>query len=192
MVGGRFQVFIVGSSGGMPRRLTEGKGSSKIPSFSHDGKWVYFADDRTGRDEVFRIPFGGGAAMQVTHSGGTVPQESVDGQTIYYLTSSRMGPAALYATPVSGGHERALGIQVFGRAFQVVADGIYFMAPAGKDGRGPEIRFYDFASHQSRLIQALGDVSILSGLSVSPDRKIFLYTVREDSGRNLMLVDNFR
>lgn len=52
-VSGRWQVWIVASSGGMPRRLTDGAASSKIPSFSHGGKWVYFADDRTGRDEIF-------------------------------------------------------------------------------------------------------------------------------------------
>ncbi len=191
-VSGRWTVWIISSGGGTPRRLTESDGSSKIPSFSHDGKWVYFADDRTGRDEIFRVPFGGGAAVQVTHSGGIVQQESVDGRTIYYLTSSAMGPAALYATPVSGGQERPLGIHVLSRSFQVMADGIYFIAPPAKDGRGPEIRWYGFATHQSRLIQSLGDVSTYSGFAVSPDRKVFLYTVRQDSGRNLMLVDNFR
>lgn len=63
---------------------------------------------------------------------------------------------------------------------------------AGKDGRGREIRFYDFPSRGSRLIQALGNADIHIGLTVSPDRKIFLYSVAGDNGRNLMLVENFR
>lgn len=128
----------------------------------------------------------------MTHSGGSVPQESADGKTIYYLTSDAEAPAALRAIAVSGGQERALGIQILNRAFQVMTDGIYFIAPAVKDGGGPEIRFYDFASRHSHLIQPLGNVNLFVGFAVSPDRKSFLYTVRVDKGRNLMLVNKFR
>jgi hypothetical protein len=77
-------------------------------------------------------------------------------------------------------------------AFEVVADGIYFIAPAGKDGRGREIRFYDFAKRQSRPIQMLGEVNTYVCLAVSPDRKNFFFSVRENNGRDLTLVDNFR
>lgn len=69
--------------------------------------------------------------------------------------------------------------------------GDYYIGVAGKDGRGREIRFYDFPSRGSRLIQALGNADIHIGLTVSPDRKIFLYSVAGDNGRNLMLVENF-
>ncbi len=49
-----------------------------------------------------------------------------------------------------------------------------------------EIRFYDFASRQSRLIQSLGDENVFVGFAVSADRKSFLYTVRHDIGQNLI------
>jgi hypothetical protein len=55
-----------------------------------------------------------------------------------------------------------------------------------------EIRFYDFATHRTRLIQDLGDVPTFIGLAVSLDRKTYLYSVRDENGRNLMLVENFR
>jgi len=192
MVSGRWEVWIVNSTGGTPRRLTHSTGSSNIPSFSHNGKWVYFADDRTGRYEIFRVPFGGGTAVQVTRSGGKQPQvsqESVDGQTVYYVTESN---GALQEVPAAGGQEHSLGVHIVLGAFQVMPDGIYFIAPAGKDSRDREIRFYDFAMHQSRLIQTLGDVNTMLGLAVSPDRKSFLYSVDQDNGSNLMLVENFR
>lgn len=105
--------------------------------------------------------------------------------------SMQSGEGALCEAPVGGGQERPLGISVFGRTFAVVSEGIYYIGVAGKDGRGREIRFYDFPSRGSRLIQALGNADIHIGLTVSPDRKIFLYSVAGDNGRNLMLVENF-
>jgi eukaryotic-like serine/threonine-protein kinase len=187
----RWDLWVAESGGGKPRRLTDGPGSSGDPSFSHDGNWVYFGNDRTGHSEVFRMPFSGGQTMQITRSGGACPQESSDGKTIYYL-DSRASSAALIEAPASGGPEHLLGITVASRAFHVVVDGIYFIAPPGKDGSGFEIRFYDFATHRSRLIQALGDINNWLGFAVSPDRKTFLYSVEQDNGRNLMLVENFR
>jgi Tol biopolymer transport system component len=85
MAGGGRDVWVLESSGRKTRRLTSGPGSSFTPSFSHDGKWIYFSNNRTGRSEIFRIPFQSGAEIQLTHSGGEAPQESVDGQTVYYI-----------------------------------------------------------------------------------------------------------
>jgi Tol biopolymer transport system component/tRNA A-37 threonylcarbamoyl transferase component Bud32 len=192
MGSGRWDVWIVESSGGKPRRLTDGPGSSNIPSFSHDGKWIYFGNDRTGRSEIFRAPFSGGSAMQITQSGGSYPQESIDGRAAYYLENGPNAYVEIREAAFGGGQEHPLGITVVGRAFQVVSDGIYFVAPAGQDASGREIRFYDFVTRRSRVIQALGDVDTFIGLTVSPDRKTFLYSVAQDHGRNLMLVENFR
>ncbi|HEX7361548.1 MAG TPA: protein kinase [Bryobacteraceae bacterium] len=184
------EIWAIKSSGGKPRQLTRGPGSSDVPSFSYDGKWIYFGNDRTGHHEIYKLPFAGGAAMQVTHSGGHAPQGSIDGQTIYYLDAVWSG--VLHEVPAAGGQDRSLGVDVAYRAFQVVSDGIYFIAPAGKDGRGREIRFYDFAARKSRLIQALGNVDTFLCLAISPDRKTFLYPVWQEDSRNLMLVENFR
>ena len=129
--------------------------------------------------------------MQLTHGGGTFPQESVEGTTIYYLKSAEE-EAPLYGMSVARGEEYPLGVTVALRAFQVMADGIYFITYLTKAGNAKELRFYDFGTHRSRLIQALGDSRGGLGLAVSPDRKTFLYSVMQGSGANLMVVDNFR
>jgi serine/threonine protein kinase/Tol biopolymer transport system component len=188
MVGGGRDIWVVESSGGKPRRLTSGSGSSFAPSFSHDGQWIYISNNRTGRSEIFRVPFEGGAEIQLTHSGGEAPQESMDGQTIYYVGSNWM----LHEMSLAGGDQHPLGFDVQSRAFQVMPDGIYFIPTARKTGSGLEIRFYDFATGRSQLMQSLGNISILFGLSVSANRKTFLYSMVQNSGRNLMLLENFR
>ena len=65
------------------------------------------------------------------------------------------------------------------------------MARSDPNGNGREIRFYDFATRRSRLVQSLGVVKTDHGLSVSPDRTTFLYTVVANDTRNLMLSEGF-
>jgi serine/threonine protein kinase len=188
MSGGGRDIWVLESSGGKPRRLTSGPGNSFASSFSHDGKWIYLSNYRSGRSEVFRVPFQGGAEIQLTHSGGEAPQESADGQTIYFIGPSRM----LHEMSLVGGDQHPLGIHVQSRAFQVMRDSIYYIPPPGKNSSSLEIQCYDFATGQSQLTQSLGNIRILFGLSVSANRKTFLYSVVQDSGRNLKLLENFR
>jgi Tol biopolymer transport system component/DNA-binding winged helix-turn-helix (wHTH) protein len=186
MAGGGRDIWVLESGGGNARRLTSGPGNSFTPSFSQDGKWINISNDRGGRPEIFRVPFDGGAPIQLTRSGGEAPQESMNGQAIYYV-----GPkSVLHELSLAGGDEHPLGIDVAARAFQVTGDGVYFISLAGKNGR--ELRFYDFVTRQPRVIQSLGKVGLSFGLSVSPDGKTFLYSALYDSGRNLMLMENFR
>jgi eukaryotic-like serine/threonine-protein kinase len=192
------EIWAVESTGGKPHRLDTGPGSSFGPSFSHNGKWIYFSNTRTGRSEVFRVPVEGGPAAQLTYGGCTYPLESVDGRMIYcpreWFATTRftsVPPYELDEVPVAGGPQRRLPISVVFYSFDVVPDGIYFITPLDTNGGGQELRFYDFATRKSRLIQPLGDVSS-NGLSVSPDRKKFLFFSWHGSGRDLMLVENFR
>jgi hypothetical protein len=95
--------------------------------------------------------------------------------------------------PVAGGEERNLGLKVIQDDFEVMPDGIYYIAPThGNRFRGGEIRFYDFAARRERLVQALGNLTFLFGFTVSPDRKTFLYSAEKGTTNDLMLVENFR
>ncbi|MBV8904281.1 MAG: PD40 domain-containing protein [Acidobacteriia bacterium] len=189
---GATDLWAVDASGGTPRRLTNGPGAAVAPSFSHDGKWIYFTSYRTGRGDIFRVPFAGGPAIQVTRNGGDYSLESPDGKMIYYTKTHAEG-GVLYRVPVTGGPEQSLGLQVIQDDFEVMREGIYYIAQThGNRFRGGELRFYDFVSGHERLIQRLGDVTFFFGFSVSPDRKTFLYSAQPDAAADLMLVENFR
>ena len=56
---GTFDVFVIDAAGGPPRRLTADPSNEHRPSWSRDGRWIYFASDRTGRFEVWRVPAAG-------------------------------------------------------------------------------------------------------------------------------------
>jgi hypothetical protein len=133
------------------------------------------------------MPAAGGAAEQVTHQGGHVSLESADGKTLYYVKGE---DSPLFALPVAGGSERKILDAVFRRAFVVVEDGIYYIAPPGKE-QLYSLQFYQFSTGTSRLLTNI-EGPLFNGLSVSPDRNTILFPKGIAAGADLMLIENFR
>ena len=48
---GQWGIYVVAASGGRPVALTDASSLNAIPSWSHDGKWIYFCSDRGGTRE---------------------------------------------------------------------------------------------------------------------------------------------
>src|SRR2546428_11292498 len=76
------------------------------PSFSMDGKWIYFRSNRSGKDEIWKMPRGGGAAAQVTQGGGFEAIETLDGKTLYFARSR--AESGLWSMPAAGGEAHAV------------------------------------------------------------------------------------
>jgi Tol biopolymer transport system component len=66
------QVYLAHSDGSNRIQLTRGEKSSNAPAFSPDSQWVFFASDRSGKRNVYRIPVDGGEAEMVTNWTGTL------------------------------------------------------------------------------------------------------------------------
>jgi dipeptidyl aminopeptidase/acylaminoacyl peptidase len=71
------QVFLAQASGANRLQLTRGDKSSNAPTFSPDSAWVFFASDRSGKRNLYRIPVDGGEAEQITTFAGTLGVYSV-------------------------------------------------------------------------------------------------------------------
>jgi Tol biopolymer transport system component len=94
-------IYIVSANGGKPRLFTHFSGMEGRPSWSRDGKWIYFASERTGEPQVWKAPVGGGEAVQVTRKGGLVAFESLDGKWLYYIKTHDF--TGLWKAPRDGG-----------------------------------------------------------------------------------------
>lgn len=186
---GRMRLFAVDASGGPPRQVSETIHDECGPSYSHDGKWIYFRSNPTGRFEIYRMPVGGGTKERVTESGGYTGLESYDGQTLYFTVGGGFAPTPLMEKPVSGGPARKVVDNVFPRAFAPVASGIYYIAR--RQPRGWALYFYSFKTRSTRTLLEI-EAGVFHGLSVSPDEKTFLYTANKSPKVDLMLVENFR
>jgi Tol biopolymer transport system component/DNA-binding winged helix-turn-helix (wHTH) protein len=186
---GRSQIYVIDANGGRPRRVSSATSSDFEPSWSRDCRWIYFFSDRTGRNEVWRVPLDGGAAQQMTGNGGSVAFESTDGRTLFY-TKFDTKNWAIFARPLDGGPERQVLDDIVLGAFAVFEDGIYHIGRPGPDKQYP-IQFYKFSTGTSSLlIKVAGPLQ--GGLSVSPDRKTILFGKSASAGADLMMIENFR
>lgn len=190
---GKWNVYVIGASGGHPRPAVADAADDSAPSFSRDGKWIYFESNRDKRAEIYRVPAIGGNAVRVTDDGGYVAFESVDGRSIYYTkTAPHLAPTPLFVRALDGGMERKVLDEVWCRGFLPVERGVYYI---GSDSgrRGLEIRLFDPATNRSTPVwkierQVTGNSL---GLTVSPDGKTFLYSSSSTTA-DLMLVEGFR
>ncbi len=101
------------------------------------------------------------------------------------------GNRSLWTAPVEGGESRQVLESLAGdHAYEVTDDGIYFI-PGSDPTRGYSLRFLELATGKIRTIAELGKLTC-ANLAISPDRRWALYTQADQSGSDLVLVENFR
>jgi Tol biopolymer transport system component len=183
-------IFTIPVSGGAPRRLTDDPADDWGASWSADGQWIHFTSNRSGRSEVWKTPVNGGMAVQVSKNGGLGPTASPDGRYVYFAKGSE-----LWRIPVNGGDEsRVLESLGDWSRFALTAGGIYFMPvrpPLTTTAGDYPIEFFSFSDDRIRTVAKLEKPPFL-GLTVSPDGRRLLYCQIDQSGMDLMLVEDVR
>jgi len=170
-------------------RLTGDIADDVCPSWSRDGRWVYFASRRSGKYQVWKVRPEGGEPVQVTRSGGHVAFESVDGKFVYY-TKDDLSDTSLWKLLAEGGAEAEILPSIWERSFFVATRGIYFI-PRPMPGQKYVLQFLDFATGKVKTIVRAQSLAH-TGLTVSPDERAVLYSALESVGSDLALVENFR
>jgi Tol biopolymer transport system component len=122
---GEFDIWVVGANGGKAQRMTTHPANDGNPSWSHDGRWIYFDSARAG-EEVFKIPANGGDSIELTHDGGFAPLESLDGKFLYYTKA--LFATSLWKIPVEGGRPSKIldGLASY-PSLALVDSGVYFV-----------------------------------------------------------------
>ena len=181
-----FDIWTIDADGGSPRHLTEDPGDEATPSWSADGRSIYFSSDREGSFDIWRVPSAGGPAERVTRTGGHLPHESADGQTLFFKRGYFKSPLLALALP--GEPERQVVDCVPWFGFAVGRAGVYHLGC----GTGPDVPLFllDAVTGRDRLLGRVESPD--EGLTVSPDGKTILYTRRVREGSDLMMIENFR
>jgi serine/threonine-protein kinase len=68
------------------------------PAVSPDGRWLAFASNQSGSDEIYLRAMAGGEEVQVSLGGGTEPLWSPDGRELFYRSALREGAMLMAAT----------------------------------------------------------------------------------------------
>jgi Tol biopolymer transport system component/DNA-binding winged helix-turn-helix (wHTH) protein len=205
---GHGDVYVVALDGSKPRRLTDDGMDDMIPTWSADGKWIYYSVSKGSNNrQIWKIPWEGGQAVQVTRAGagGIFGFEGPE-NTLFYLNEKE--DFHLWQKRLPDGEERPfteIPEVMDWNSWQVTAKGIYFIlpieAPANTESSSPldppyELRYFDFATKKITKIINLPRPQVFSGgsaggISISADGKTILYTQTDSMQAEIMMVDNF-
>jgi Tol biopolymer transport system component len=190
---GNDDVCIVPAGGGAARRLTRNPARDAFPSWSRDGKWIYFTSNRSGSFQIWKVLTDGSdaPAVQVTNGGGYSAVESPDGTTVFFVRDrARSG---VWKVPVRGGPESQVGaFRFLGTChnYAVGPEGIYYASSPDPE-QWFELWLYRFATGKSESICRI-EKRFGEGLSVSPDGRWLWFAADEARYGDLYMVENFR
>jgi Tol biopolymer transport system component len=187
------QIFVIDDAGRNLHSITSGDYENIVPSWSRDGKAVYFASNRTGQYQVWRHELLSGRETQLTRSGGLASFESADGKTLYF---SRFSGGGIWTVPSKGGEEKqitnALHRGYWGH-FAVTDTGLYFVDSDAESG--PAVMYYDFQAHRlSKVISLQKGYTAVpgdAGLTASADGRTVLY-VQGTGKTSIVLAENLQ
>ena len=187
----RAQIYLIDSEGRNMRAITEGDYENNVPTWSRDGKSIYFSSNRTGRMELWKQDLASGVAAQVTQHGGFSAVESDDGKYLYYVKFFSPG---IWRMPLSGGEEERITDQPeawYWAYWDITDSGLYFFDIAALPR--PEIKFYDFNTHQiSPVLQTDGQVRYWTpGISASRNGRTIYYATQY-ANATIMITENIQ
>ncbi len=201
-VGDQTDIFVIEVIGGQLRQLTDHPAADFNPTWSGDGRWIYFtsrreisAGSRRG-DHLWRVSVDGGPATQISINNAYDSWESIDGQTLLFTHLTE-----LYEKNLATGQERRIDELVglhFKQNWAPVPGGIYFFSQRNESGMSC-VNFFDLNSRQLRLATCLDGAHYRPtyqrsppGFSVSPDQRVMALSLEYTQGGEISIMNNWR
>jgi serine/threonine protein kinase len=194
---GHWHLWEIEVEGGPVRQLTNGPADQNTPTWSPDGKWLYYVADVGQRREVWRMPAIGGDATQITHGGsGSKIRLTSDGNFVLYRTLEG-DHAAVSSVRSSGGAGTQVVSCVRGWGIATTAAGLYYVACDSETE--PSLHLKNLRTGEDRVLGKLAN--FVNDLAVSPDDKTILFgrltnpSIRKGMlgwSADLMLIENFK
>jgi Tol biopolymer transport system component/DNA-binding winged helix-turn-helix (wHTH) protein len=192
-VSGKAALYLVDPATALPKQIPTDNIPADVPTWSADGKWVYFTSESSEPAKqgfIYKVAPEGGIPEKVTQSRGYNVQRSRDGRFLYFFTGAIN--SEIHVLDLASGREQPLpGMPrlAYPTDWAPGSKGIFFI-----DWSQPSsIDFYDFASHRvTRKIPLDRQPAMWGGLSLSPDETWLAYPQIDQAESDLMLVEGFR
>lgn len=191
-------IFLISGDGGTPRRITAVAAENCVPSWSRDGKWIYFASDRTGEFQIWRVPAATGEtpshpATQVTRGGGFRAFESNDGKYLYYAKGR--GKPGLWRRNLSDGKEEPVLESLQAWCWWALGpEVIYFLEQSRSVHPEMHLKALEIPRRRVRDLGTLAHpvVTATPAIAISSDGRHLAYTQIESLEADIMLMSNVR
>jgi hypothetical protein len=162
-----------------------------VPSWSRDGRSIYFGSIRSGEWQLWKQKLGDPSPIQITKHGGFTGFESYDGKTVYYTKRDGEG---IWTIPVAGGDETrvtaAPRLGYWGN-WAVSETGLYLLEDDVLPR--PTIEFYNFKTHRLTPVIQLEQSGRAwdPGLDASRDGLAVLF-VQWEAQASIAMVEDFQ
>lgn len=167
-------IYVIAAAGGEPRLVDQNRFEERNPSFSTDGKELYFCSNRGGKVQIWRRPADGGPAEIVSNRVAYDAFEAADRQQVYFVPGN--AERGIWATPARSIQEGILSLTSghwVRRHWSLVGGHLYYAA----HGADP-VKVFRFDLKSSQLEQSAElkwDIDSDTGsFAVSPDEKWFI------------------
>ena len=168
------------------KQITSSEFDDFSPSWSRDGKWIYFASARSGQVEIWKVMLEGGDPVQVTHSGGLYALESSDGNSLFY---SKQGMPGIWKQDIEDESEQLVVREAFNR-FALIDEILYYVIYNPAFNHHFEIRYRNLSNGEDHLISERQKRFAWS-LGVAPDASAVAWSQFDRDHADLMLIENF-
>jgi hypothetical protein len=188
-VGEQRDIYLIDADGSNSTRLTHEPSLEDNPSWSADGRWIYFRSDRGGLNRIWKASATGGPAVQVTEGEGMQAFESFDGRTLYFVRATWQ--PGLWARPAAGGEERFVVNGPVEGLWAVGEDAVFFVTRSSSDERVPVVVRLGMRDQSVRTVVTLPGRPY-PGLAVAPDGRRVIWTRALGLSFDVMLVSPWR
>ena len=186
---GDSEIFVAAADGSALRQLTTNPAEDARPTWAPDGS-IYFASNRSGRTEIWRMSADGGNLTQLTREGGNTVEVSPDGAWIYYQGPS--APRIIHRIRPDGSDDAVVVAEdVRVGMFRPTTRGLWFLTNPAPGQATTVLRILG-TDGAIRDVQTVDFVPISVGLSIAPDGRSVLVTRNDRNGSDLLVVKGFR
>jgi serine/threonine protein kinase len=186
---------------GPPVKITDHPASDAIPNWSADGSSIYFASQRTGQWQIWRVPATQKLQqpVQVTTKGGFFATESCDGKWLYYsrvdskptkgVWRKRLPANSNSSFSTDDPGEMLVPLEQRSTATWVLAGHEILYTTFGDEDTPAAIWAFDFETHRKRMIHKGGEAPLARGLALAPGGASVLFAQLDRWQSNIVVAD---